>query len=157
MRLWLGVAVTIALALVAAGVVTGQKAQADPEYRIILGNAPKIEVGARGAQTLTITPLRGRRISGDGPLSIAVVVDPPTGLTLPRPRLRLRDAVDPKAEAPRFEIQLAGEKAGTYQLEIDIRFWICAKRTCRPVRERRRVTAEVVAPPPPPPTDAGPD
>ena len=147
MRLLLGLAAVLAT----AGAASGQST----EYRIELGPVASLEVGQPGSQTLTLTPLRGRRISRDGPLLIDVVVDPAEGLKLTRTRLRLRDAVDPEAHAPRFEIPLVGERPGSYQLELDIRFWICARRTCRPVRERRRAPVEVVGPKAP--VDAGPD
>lgn len=149
MRFGLGLVAALAVALLAAGVVTGER----PEYEIKLGEVGPLEVGAASSQTLTIAPLRGRRISRDGPLSIDVLVDPPAGLELPRPRLRLRDAVDPEAQSPRFEIPLLARAAGSYRLEIDVRFWICARRTCRPVRERRAAEISVIEPPPP--ADAG--
>lgn len=155
MRLLLGLAAAIAVALLATN-AAGERS----EYEIKLGAVADIQVGSTGALALTISPLRDRRVSKDGPLSIDVLVDPPAGLKLPRSRLRLRDAVDPEAQAPRFEIPLEGERAGAYQLEIDVRFWICARRTCRPVRERRTAKVAVVEPPPPPPpppaNDAGP-
>lgn len=128
-------------------------AASPPEYRIELAGGGAVAAGATGAASLTIQPARGRQISTDGPLHIELAVTPASGLTLSRHRLRRADAADPAAEAPRFEIAFRAEREGSYRISLDIRFWICGSRTCRPIRERRALEVRVEAPPPPP--DAG--
>lgn len=134
--------------LVALALAVGEPALAAPdEYRVDIVSAETIERGSEAGASLTIEPAAGRQVSRDGPLQIDLVVDPGQGLRLDRHRLRLADAADPAADAPRFEIRYAGEREGSYAVAIDLRFWICGARTCRPVRERRTVRVVVTAPP----------
>lgn len=152
---------SVLVALASVGLAADGVAQEAPaEYAIELGDRAAVAAGASGSLSLTIRPLRGRRISQDGPLRINVAVAPEPGLRFARRAFRRRHAADPRADAPRFELGFAAESAGEFRVDVDIRFWLCARRTCWPVRERRRVVVEVTAPPtptpPPPPADAGP-
>lgn len=147
--------VLVALASVGQA-ADGVAEDAPAEYAIELGDRATAAAGASGSLSLTIRPLRGRRISQDGPLRINVAVAPEPGLRFARRAFRRRHAADPKADAPRFELGYTAESEGEFRVDIAIRFWLCAKRTCWPVRERRRVVVEVSSPPAPPPADAGP-
>jgi hypothetical protein len=111
--------------------------------------------GDSGAVSLTIAPGAGHSVSRDGPLRIDVSAVPNAGLKLSATRLTRSDAADPEADAPRFELGYTAELPGGYAVAIEIRFWICRKRTCRPVRETRTVDVAVAEPAPPPPPDAG--
>ena len=91
-------------------------------------------------------------MSRDGP--VIVDLSPADGLIVPKRRYQRADAADQQAEDPRFDLGFRADEAGDYRLGIELRFWICADRTCRPVREKRSVAVRVKAPPPPPTADA---
>ena len=111
-------------------------AQAAPEPR-------EHELRVGGAVTLAA----GRRIDAEAPLSIRLSATPGAGLVLPRHRYALGDAADPRAEAPRFDLALEGQAAGSYTLRVEARFWLCAARSCRAVRDTVEIPVTVAAPP----------
>ena len=138
------VAVAVAVALAAAA--------PDPGYELRLPDAVDAAAGAAGAVSLTVAPSGGRTISTDGVLRVDLAAG--DGLALPRRRLLRRDAADPAADAPRFDLRFKAAAVGEHPLTVDVRFWLCGKRLCRPVHATRTVTVRVAAPdagvPPPP-------
>ena len=140
------------LAIAALVAMTGvARAQADAGFELRAADAT-VEVGAPAAISLTIAPAAGRTVSHDGPVRVELAAD--DGLALARRRYVRKDAVDPAADAPRFELKLKAVAAGDHAIELDVRFWLCGAKVCRPVRAKRSVVVHVAAPPPPP--DAAP-
>lgn len=127
------------------------------DYRIAVADRVTVTEGERTAVSLTVAARTGYTISHDGPLTLALSATPDGAVTLPRSHYRRSDAADAHAENPRFDLALVAGAPGKATLTIDAHFWVCARRTCRPVHDRRqvRVTIAPKAPPPPPP-DAGP-
>jgi len=84
-----------------------------------------------GALSLSILPRPGYRLLADAPVLVRL---DGSGVELPRRLYRREDAVDPRAEAPRFEIPFrqSGEKA---QIRAELTFYICKGARCRPVQE----------------------
>jgi hypothetical protein len=119
---------------------------AAPEHELRTGGPVTLAVGARGAASLTIVPAAGRRLDADAPLSLRLTVTPATGLKLARRRYTLVDAADPRAEAPRFDLALEGTSAGSYTVTVEARFWLCAARTCRAVRDTVEIPVTAAAP-----------
>lgn len=86
--------------------------------------------------SLTVVPAAGHEIHrGAG---IIVRLAPPDGVTLKKKRLQLADAADPRADAPRFDIAFTAPP-GSYTVAADVRFWLCAKKTCKPIRAKADV------------------
>jgi hypothetical protein len=135
-----------------AGVLVIAPAAAAPPtgYQIALPAELALDVGQAGAASLTIAPEPGYTISRTGPLRVALAAEPEAGLELPRRRYQRSHAADRLAEAPRFDLAVRGASAGRYRLTVDILFWLCRGRSCRPVRVARAVDVEVRAAPPPP-------
>lgn len=128
----------------------------EPTHELRLAEVPEVNPGATGAVSLTIAPDDGWTISRDGPLRITLAVTPSIGVSLPRRRYVRADAADARADAPRFDLRFKAVTAGDYTVGLDVRFWLCARQTCHPVRERRTVALRVVAPAPAAPeVDAG--
>jgi hypothetical protein len=102
-----------------------------------------VELVAGGSATidLDIVPADDRTVSRDGPVRVDVRV--PDGVATPRRRLSLADAADPGARAPRFSIKLSAEKAGSYDVELRVRFWLCSRQSCKPVRASKQVAVVV--------------
>ena len=128
-------------------------AAANDEYRVSVDKKVTVELGKPGAVSFTIAAKSGHRISRDGPVVIRVGVKPTVGLVLSKTRYGRRDAADTRAADPRFDLRFQTRAVGDYVLTIEATFWVCARRTCRPAKERASTTIHVVAPPPPP--DAG--
>ncbi len=151
---WLGLGV-LAAAVVASR--AGSGAAATDDYRISIDGAVTVTEGQRTVVSLTVAARSGYSISHDGPLTIQLSATPDGALTLPRSRYHRADAADAHAENPRFDLALVAGAPGQATLTVDTHFWVCAKKTCRPVRDQRQVhvTIQAKAPPPPPP-DAGP-
>lgn len=103
--------------------------------------------GEHRALSLTIAPRPGHTISRDGPIAIELRTGADSGVQLPRHRYQRRDAADPHADAPRFDLHYRAQTPGRHLVTVDVRFWVCARRTCRPVRATREVTIEVAPAP----------
>lgn len=97
-------------------------------------------------------------LRGGGRHSVArsgLLVDlkPARGLGVRQRRYQRGDAVEAEASDPSFAIPVRGEALGEHALEIRVRFWVCAQKSCLPVDERRTVAIEVREPPPPAPQE----
>jgi hypothetical protein len=155
--------VTRAVAIAAALAVTAcTAARADESgFELRVATELTIEQGASSAISVAIVPAAGRTISPDGPVRLAVTA--PDALGLPRRRYARKDAADPAADAPRFDVRVKAREPGDHAVALDIRFWLCGSRVCRPITATRTVTVHVPAPAPPidaappPPVDAGVD
>ncbi|MCE9574236.1 MAG: hypothetical protein K8W52_13900 [Deltaproteobacteria bacterium] len=146
-------AATGVLALGAA-LLIGRAGADDPGWELRAGDLA-LASGASGAVSLTIAPAAGKTVSADGPVRVDVVaVD--GGVGVPRRRYTRKDAADPAADAPRFDLKVRALTAGDHDLAIDVRFWLCGARICAPVRAHRTVTIHVAAPPDAMPPDARP-
>jgi hypothetical protein len=155
--------VTRAVAIAAALAVTAcTAARADESgFELRVATELTIEQGASSAISVAIVPAAGRTVSPDGPVRLAVTA--PEALGLPRRRYARKDAADPAADAPRFDVRVKAREPGDHAVALDIRFWLCGSRVCRPITATRTVTVHVPAPAPPidaappPPVDAGVD
>lgn len=136
-----------AAGLAAAGLAACAPAHADePGYELRVVDEVALELGATGSISVAIVPAAGRTVSGDGPVRVAVSA--PDGVGLPRRRYARKDAADPAADAPRFDVRLRAREPGDHAVELDVRFWLCGARVCRPITATRTVLARVAAPPP---------
>ncbi len=136
--------------------LAASEARADDRWRITIPDAVDAEIDAAAAVSLSIAPREGYTISRDGPLLIDLAATPADAVTLPRRRLQRRDAADAQADAPRFDLRFKARREGDHRLDVSLRFWVCARRTCRPVRAQRAVTIRARPPAPPPAPSPGP-
>jgi hypothetical protein len=97
----------------------------EPEFQIVGSVEPKVV-------SLSILPRPGYRLHADAP--VVVRLDG-TAVELPRKLYRREDAVDPRAEAPRFEIAYRKTGASAH-LDAEVTFYICKAALCRPVVTR---------------------
>ncbi|MBK7071619.1 MAG: hypothetical protein IPH44_04875 [Myxococcales bacterium] len=123
----------------------------DPGFELRIVVPSEVAPGEAAAVSVTLAPAAGRTIAAEGPLRLALDAD--DALALPRRRYLRKDAADPAADAPRFDVKLRPKAAGDHRLTIDARFWLCAAKTCRPVTATRAVIIHAPAPP----IDAGVD
>ena len=147
-------------ALIAAGLglLVSPGVGAPTAYELDVPKRLTVTRGDSGAISLTIAPRSGYTVSREGPLRVDVSAVPDTGLALTKTHYTRDDAVnaaDAVANSPQFDVGYEATLPGGYAVAIDVRFWICRKRTCRPVRETRTVDVAVEEPAPPAPSPTG--
>jgi hypothetical protein len=107
----------------------------EPEFDVVVGTMPEGKPGARGTVSLSILPRAGFRLLADGPLTVRLSGE----RVIPeRTLLRREDAVDPRAEAPRFELPFRRPpppSTGPGTLTATLTFYVCKGERCRPVTE----------------------
>ncbi len=133
----------VALAIAAPGVRAGAAdvgSEAARSYRIeTAGTTQQLASGAQGKLVLTIVPLKGTHVHPQAPLKIALSGTP--GLKLSKDVLGHKDAVDPKADGPRFEVPFTAAQAGAQVARAKVDFFICSDQWC--VKQSREVTVPV--------------
>jgi hypothetical protein len=137
-------ATALAMLLALAGCSAARADETDYEVRV--ASDVTIDLGANGAISVALVPANGRTISADGPVRLAITA--PEGLGLPRRRYARKDAADPAADAPRFDVRVKAREPGDHTVALDVRFWLCGSRVCRPITTTRTVTVHVPAPVP---------
>lgn len=148
-------ALVVAVVAGLGGLGSCARASADePDVTLRVAGELTVQIGEAAALSVTVAPSSGRTVSADGPLRVAVSVDG-DGVALPRRRYARKDAADPAADAPRFDVRVRGKVAGDHRMTLDVRFWLCGTKTCRPVHLTRTVAVHVEPVPAPPPIDAG--
>jgi len=97
----------------------------EPEFQI---------VGTVEAKTLSLSilPRPGYRLGAETPVLVRVEG---SGVELSRKLYRRQDAVDPRAEAPRFEIAFA-HATPSARIDAELTFYICKAARCRPIVTR---------------------
>ena len=113
-------------AIAAAFVVAAPATRAEePEFQV---------VGTVERQTLSLSilPRPGYRLGADTPVLLRLQG---SKVELPRTLYRRQDAVDPRAEAPRFEVPFKSATTGA-RIDAELTFYICKAARCRPVVTR---------------------
>src|SRR5512139_403860 len=114
----------VAVALVAAAPLARAAdpgAEAAKSYRIdTQGTTSDVKAGGKGTLVLAIVPLEKVHVHPQAPLKITLEA---RGLTLEKTSLGHKDAVDPKAEAPRFEIPFVAAAAGKQEAKAKLDFF----------------------------------
>lgn len=136
------VAAGVALALGACAPAHAE----DPAYEVRVAAEQTIELGTTGALSVALVPGPGRSISHDGPIRLSATISAEDALGLPRRRFNRRDAADPAADAPRFDVRVKARAPGDHTVALDLRFWLCQRKTCQPVVLHRDVVVHVPAP-----------
>jgi hypothetical protein len=139
----------VKLLVVLALLLVSGEARADDDWDVRIPDEASAAVGAPAALSLTVAPAAGHTVSRDGPLRI--YLEAGDGLELPRHRYRREQAADAAAEAPRFDLKYRATAAGDHVLTVEVRAWVCGRKTCKPVHTRRTVTIHAAAPAATPP------
>jgi hypothetical protein len=106
----------------------------------------ELVAGTSGTLPLALAVDRGLVVSKDAPVILDLAPD--AALSVKKKRLGRSDAVDPDADAPRFQIAVHADTAGDYAMKLRVRFWLCGGKVCRPIDARRTVTVTVATPAP---------
>jgi hypothetical protein len=114
--------------------------EAAKSYRIETeGTTRQLKAGAAGKLVLAIVPLNGAHVHPAAPLHIGLSATP--GLKLSRDALGHQDAIDPKADGPRFEVPFTASQAGGQEARVKVDFFICSDQWC--VKQSRDVAVPV--------------
>jgi hypothetical protein len=127
--------------LLAAEPVAGAdpSAEAAASYRLdTTGSTLAVAPGGRGKLVLAIVPGDKIHVHPQAPLRISLEAK---GLELSKTALGHADAVDPKAEGPRFEVPFTARAAGAQEARAKLEFFVCSDRWC--VKQTRELTFAV--------------
>lgn len=114
-------------------------AAAAKSYRIdTQGSTAEVKAGGKGTLVLAIVPVEKVHVHPQAPLKITLEAP---GLTLAKTSLGHKDAVDPRAEGPRFEIPFVAAAAGKQDAKAKLDFFVCSDQWC--VKQTRDVTVSV--------------
>jgi hypothetical protein len=127
-------------ALIVTLIATPSQAADDLGVELVKSAPARVAKGQRAAVSLTLLPRAGNRLLDDGPLLVQVSGD---GVTVERALYRREDAVDPRAEAPRFELAFRGTRPGPAELHARCTFYVCRGARCRPVEGEAVFTVEI--------------
>jgi hypothetical protein len=129
-----------ALMFAAPAIAADPGADAANGYAIdTAGSTQKLAPGARGKLVFTIHPRGAWHVDPRTPLRIDLTA--PAGLELEKQRLGKKDAVGPKADAPRFEAAFTAVEPGTHEAKAKLDFFVCSDTAC--VKQVREVSIPV--------------
>jgi hypothetical protein len=102
----------------------------DPGFELVRGAAPALKVRQSATLSLSIVPHAGHRLLLGGPVIVRLRGE---GLRPQRQLYHREEAVDPRADVPRFELAVTADKAGPARLEAHCTFYLCRGPLCRPI------------------------
>jgi hypothetical protein len=137
----------LALAALALMLVVGEARAEEAPWSIELSERLELAPGAVGPVRIV---LRGRGRHSVAQSGLRLDLTPSArGISVRQRRYQRSEAAEPEAAEPSFSIPVRAEAAGSYTLEVRVRFWVCTAKSCQPVDERRSIAVEVREPPPP--------
>ncbi len=123
-----------AAAVLAVLIAAGAAAAAEPNpgadgYTVdTAGSARVLHKGQKGKLVLAIRPRAPWHLDPRAPLSIKLEL--PAGLTAEKATVGRKDAVDPRAEIPRFELPVTAVAAGAQEAKAHLKFFLCRDTIC---------------------------
>ena len=136
-------ALALATALLAAPALAAEDPAASAAQAYTLDTSPSTsaaKVGDPGKLVVVIRPKAPTwHVHPQAPLKIKF--EAPPALKLEKADLGRRDAVDPKAEEPRFEAPFVAAAAGAQQAKANVDFFICSDTAC--VKQQKTVSIAV--------------
>lgn len=104
------------------------------------------DAGKEGFRLETTAPAKALKVGDTAKLGLAIHaeapwhVDPrapltiklelPAGLTAQKAALTRKDAIDPKAEVPRFELPVTAAAPGAQEAKAHLKFFLCRETIC---------------------------
>ncbi len=116
-------------------------ADEDSGFELVRGATQSLKVRQSAALSLSIVPHANHRLLASGPVTVRLHGE---NLKAPRTLYRRDEAVDPRADVPRFELQVSGEKTGPAKLEAQCTFYLCRGQMCRPVETSTTFSLDIV-------------
>jgi hypothetical protein len=120
-------AIAAALGL-AASVAAEENPGADAYAVDTSQSTSAVAVGQGGKLSLAIHPKAPWHVDPRAPLSIKL--EAPAGLALAKTQLGRKDALEPKAEVPRFEVPFTASAPGRQEAKAQLKFFLCRDTIC---------------------------
>jgi hypothetical protein len=102
---------------------------------------PKVAVGAKGAASVTIATKNGWHVNAEAPITL--VLTPPAGITVPKPKLARADLAASTQQSARFDVAFEAAEPGTKVIAAETRFVLCQATACKPVKETLALNIDV--------------
>ncbi len=120
------------MVLLTSAVVAGAAFAQDEGYDLVQSPPPAhTRAGAKAVLSLSVVPRTGHRLLADGPVHVRLSA---TGAHPARTLYQREDAVDPRADVPRFELALtADQHKGPAKVDATCTFYLCKDTRCRPI------------------------
>ncbi|HEY7725305.1 MAG TPA: hypothetical protein VH880_08220 [Anaeromyxobacteraceae bacterium] len=127
------IAIAIAIAAVAAVTASPARAAEPPSgagfYSVdTAGSTQALRVGEKGKWVLSLRAKAPWHVDPRAPVKIRL--EPGAGLAPERTALARKDAVDPRAESPRFEAPFSASAPGSHQAKAHLEFFLCRDTIC---------------------------
>jgi len=133
-------AVLVLLAAAAAGRAAEPGDEAARSYRVTTeGSTAAVSAGGSGRIVISVEPLAKVHVDPRAPLKVTLTAS--DGLRLGKEKLGHQDAVDPKAEMPRFEVPFVARAKGKQEARAKLDFFLCSDQWC--VKQTREVAVAV--------------
>lgn len=134
------VKVTLALVLVHAG----PSSAADDSYDVSKTDA-SATVGGKAKASVTIKAKNGWHLNQEAPLTLKLTPEP--GVVVDKPKLGRADLALSNETEARFDVGMTLSEMGKKIIEVEAVFVLCQQESCRPIREKIKVSAEATAAP----------
>jgi hypothetical protein len=121
-------AIALALGFAASAAAVEENPGADAYAVDTSQSTGTVAVGQKGKLSLAILPKAPWHVDPRAPLSIQL--EAPAGLELARARLGRKDALEPQAEVPRFEVPFTASKPGRQEARAHVKFFLCRDTIC---------------------------
>lgn len=133
-------ALVLALALGAGARAADAGADAARSYQLVTdGTTRQVAAGGQGKLVVAIVPVKGTHVHPEAPLKITLGGS--AGLKLAKAQLGHADAVDPRADGPRFEVPFTALAAGAQEARAKVEFFICSDQWC--VKQARELAVAI--------------
>jgi len=124
--------IALALAALLAAPPAPAQAPADSgsDGYVVEASAPQkpLRVGEKGKLLLAVHAKAPWHVDPRAPLTVRLEM--PAGLTVEKAQLSRKDAVDAKAEVPRFEVPVTAAAAGKQEAKAHLKFFLCKDTIC---------------------------
>ncbi len=121
--------------------MSGARAE-EPDLDLLAVGPATVAVGGSVHLSLTVAPRAGQHLLEGGPFDVRILVAH-SGLEATQTIYRRSEAVDAKAEAPRFDIEVKGKHPGAGRVTALVRVYLCAAQQCRPLETKTSWPLEV--------------
>jgi hypothetical protein len=133
------IALTLAAALAVPAAAEAPDSGADGYTVEAAAPQKPLHVGEKSSLRLSIHPRAPWHVDPRAPMTVHLEV--PAGLSVEKARLTRKDALDAKAEVPRFEIPFTAAAAGKQEAKAHLKFFLCKDTIC--AQQRKTVAFQV--------------
>ncbi len=115
------------------------------DYKIdVSGSSSEVKVGEDGVIKLVLVPKNGTKIHPQAPLEVKL--SEPDGIQLEKRKLGRGDVADKAAKDPSLSTAVSGRKAGSYNVDADVSFFLCTDEWCQRMTDRVSIPVKVREP-----------